>query len=89
MKDNMRSSLIDPPPTTLALAALALGALAVGALAIGFLAIRRLDVRHARFRRLEIDELVIRRLQEQRPQYAIGPAKRGEKDPDELYEHTL
>jgi hypothetical protein len=83
----MRPSLIDRPPAALALAALALGALAVGALAIGFLAIRRLEVRSARFRRLEIDELVIRRLREPRPQYAIGSAKSGEKDPDERYEH--
>jgi hypothetical protein len=42
--------------------ALALGALAIGALAIGALAIGRLNVRHARFGRLEIDELVVRRL---------------------------
>ncbi|HEY2710302.1 MAG TPA: hypothetical protein VGI95_19855 [Caulobacteraceae bacterium] len=42
--------------------ALALGALAVGALAIGVLAIGRLNVRTARFDRLEIGDLVVRRL---------------------------
>jgi len=58
----------DRPPTTgtravgsLAVGALALGALAFGALAIGALAIGRLVIGRARFRRLEIDELVVRR----------------------------
>lgn len=48
--------------TAAALAATALGAMAIGALAIGALAIGRLAVGSARFRRLEIDDLVVRRL---------------------------
>ena len=44
------------------LGALAVGALAVGVVAIGALAIGRLAVRHARFGRLEVDDLVVRRL---------------------------
>jgi hypothetical protein len=42
--------------------ALALGALAIGALAIGALAIGRLNVGTARFKRLEVGDLVVRRL---------------------------
>jgi hypothetical protein len=42
--------------------AVALGALAMGAVAIGVLAIGRLNVRHARFGRLEVDELIVRKL---------------------------
>jgi hypothetical protein len=42
--------------------AIAFGAIAVGAVAIGALAIGRLNVRHARFGRLEVDELVVRKL---------------------------
>jgi hypothetical protein len=42
--------------------ALALGALALGTVAIGALAIGRLNVRHARLGRVEIDDLVVRRL---------------------------
>jgi hypothetical protein len=42
--------------------ALALGALALGAVAIGALAIGRLNVRHAKLGRVEIDDLVVRRL---------------------------
>jgi hypothetical protein len=45
-----------------AVGAFAVGALAIGALAIGALAISKLTVRHARFGRLEIDELVVRKL---------------------------
>jgi hypothetical protein len=45
-----------------AVGAVAVGALAIGALAIGSLAIGRLVIGRARFRRLEIDELVIRRV---------------------------
>ena len=41
---------------------LAFGALAVGAVAVGALAIGRLAVRNARFGRLEVDDLVVRRL---------------------------
>lgn len=42
--------------------ALAIGALALGAVAIGVLAIGRLNVRQARFGKVTIDELVVRRL---------------------------
>jgi hypothetical protein len=42
--------------------ALALGAMALGAVAIGVLAIGRLNVRHARFGRVVIDDLVVKRL---------------------------
>jgi len=42
--------------------ALAMGALALGAVAIGALAIGRLNVRHARFGRLVVDDLTVRRL---------------------------
>ena len=42
--------------------ALALGALAIGAVAIGALAIGRLSVRQARFGKVTIDDLVVRRL---------------------------
>ena len=42
--------------------AVVVGAVAVGALAIGAVAIGRLAVGQARFRRLEIDELVVGRL---------------------------
>lgn len=45
-----------------AVGAMALGAFAVGALAIGALAIGRLAVAHARFDRLEIGDLAVRRL---------------------------
>jgi hypothetical protein len=41
--------------------ALAMGALALGALAIGALAIGRLNVRHARFGKLVVDDLTVRR----------------------------
>jgi hypothetical protein len=45
-----------------ALGALALGALAVGAVAYGAVAIGRLAVGKARFRAVEIDELVVKNL---------------------------
>jgi hypothetical protein len=45
-----------------ALAAFALRALAIGALAIGAVAIGALAIGSARIRRIEIDELVVRRL---------------------------
>jgi hypothetical protein len=45
----------------LALGALALGAIAVGAVAIGALAVGRLRVRQARFGRLTVDDLIVRR----------------------------
>ena len=46
-----------------AIGALAVGAVAFGALAIGALAIKRLVVDRARIRRIDIDDLVVRRLQ--------------------------
>ena len=45
-----------------AIGALAIGAVAIGALAIGALAIGRLAVGRARIRRIEVDDLVVRRL---------------------------
>jgi len=53
-----------PPVSSpgVAAAALALGALAIGALAIGALAVGRLEVGRARLRKLEIDDLVVRKL---------------------------
>ena len=45
----------------LAFGALALGAIAIGAMAIGALGIGRLRVRDARFGRLAVDELTVRR----------------------------
>jgi hypothetical protein len=47
----------------IAIGALALGAVAVGALAIGYLAIGRLAIKRTRVGTLEIDELVIRRIE--------------------------
>src|ERR1700722_9928945 len=46
---------------SLAMGALALGAIAIGAMAIGALAIGRLRVRDARFGRLSVDDLTVRR----------------------------
>jgi len=46
---------------SLAMGALALGAIAIGAVAIGALGIGRLRVRDARFGRLSVDELTVRR----------------------------
>jgi hypothetical protein len=43
--------------------ALAVGALALGAFAVGYLAIGRLAIGRARIRRLELDTLVVRRIQ--------------------------
>lgn len=45
-----------------AIGTLAVGAFAVGALAIGALAIGRLAVGRARIRRIEVDDLVVRRI---------------------------
>ncbi len=57
----------DYPPAlslgALALGAFATGAFAVGAFAIGFLAINRIVIKHARIRKLEVDELVIRKIE--------------------------
>jgi hypothetical protein len=50
-----------------ALGALALGALALGAVALGAVAIGRLAVGKARFRSVEIDELVVKRLRFREP----------------------
>ena len=46
----------------LALGAIAVGAFAIGALAIGRLTVGRASVRRARFGRLEVDDLVVRRV---------------------------
>ena len=46
----------------LALGALALGAFAIGALAIGRLGIGRMIVRNARFDRLDVGQLTVKRL---------------------------
>jgi len=53
-----------PPVSAPAVAsgALALGALAVGALAMGALAIGRLEIRQTRLRKVEIDDLIVRKL---------------------------
>jgi hypothetical protein len=45
-----------------AVTALALGAMAIGAVAIGALAIGRLNIGGAKLGRVEIDELIVRRL---------------------------
>ena len=42
--------------------AVASGALALGALAVGALAIGRLEIRQARLRKVEIDDLIVRKL---------------------------
>jgi len=54
-------------PMAIALGAFALGAFAIGALAVGYLRISRLVVTDGRFKRLEIDELVVRRVKRARP----------------------
>jgi hypothetical protein len=46
----------------LAIGASAIGALSVGALAVGVLAVGRFRLRDGRVKRLEIDELIVRRL---------------------------
>jgi hypothetical protein len=63
----MREPAVRSKPAALRIAALATGAVAAGALAIGVLAIARLAigrlaVREARFRKVAIDELTVRRL---------------------------
>jgi hypothetical protein len=45
-----------------AIGAIAVGAVAFGAIAIGALVIRRLAGNHSHFKRLDIDELTVRRL---------------------------
>ncbi|MEQ9153578.1 hypothetical protein [Roseitalea porphyridii] len=50
-----------PAKHSSAIGAMAVGALAIGAVAIGALAIGRLAIKSARIRRLEIDELVVRK----------------------------
>jgi hypothetical protein len=70
MTDETREAVLARPavafgPTAVALAAVgatAVGALAIGALAVGVLGIGRLAVGSGRFKRLEIDELVVGRL---------------------------
>ncbi len=56
-----------PIPAALSLGAVAFGAFALGALTIGFLAINRLAVRQARFKTVDIDELVIGRVVRRNP----------------------
>jgi len=68
-------------PPALAFGAFAVGALAVGALAIGYLAIRRLAVKRAHFHRLEIDNLIIHRLDESRPVVVLPRRAGAEDDP--------
>jgi hypothetical protein len=69
---------LSPPPTRFAgsnlgryassTVALAVAALALGAFAVGYLAIGRLAIGRARIRRLELDTLVVRRIQiDERP----------------------
>ena len=69
--ETLHATMADPEPAyplpslprlAGAVAMVAMGAVAVGALAIGTLAIGRLAVGHARFRRLEVDELIIRKV---------------------------
>jgi hypothetical protein len=45
-----------------AIGALAAGALAIGAVALGAVAIGRLAIGHSKIKRIEIDELVVKRL---------------------------
>jgi hypothetical protein len=45
-----------------AVGAIAIGAIAIGALAVGRLAVGRLAVKNARFGKVEIDDLTVRRL---------------------------
>ena len=59
---------------TLALGSFALGAIAVGAIAIGALAIGRLSVGKARFKRIEIDELTVRKLRVETFEQRAGKA---------------
>ena len=68
LDDLLRALRLDRPENraiTLAgyaLGAAAIGAAALGAVAVGALAVGRLAVGQARIRRVEIDELVVRRL---------------------------
>ncbi len=50
------------PLAAVAIGALAVGAVAIGALAVARLAIGRLTVKNARFAKVEIDDLTVRRL---------------------------
>ena len=64
-----------------AVGAVAIGAAALGAIAVGALAVGRLAVGQARIRRVEIDELVVRRLRiTEELSVPHGP---GSKDPDD------
>ena len=68
LDDLLRALRLDKPENRAvslfghALGAAAIGAAALGAVAIGALAVGRLAVGQARIRRVEIDELVVRRL---------------------------
>lgn len=58
----MRPSLDQRRVRRVAVGAFMVGALAVGALAVGTLAIGNLVVGRARFRRVDVDELVVGRI---------------------------
>jgi hypothetical protein len=60
----------------LAVGAAAFGAIAIGALAIGQLAVGRVAVKKARFRTIEVDELIVRRLRVLEPDDPPMPAER-------------
>jgi len=68
LDDLLRALRLDTPENRAvslvghALGAAAIGAAALGAIAVGALAVGRLAVGQARIRRVEIDELVVRRL---------------------------
>lgn len=60
-------ALLSTEVLTAVVMAVSVGALAVGALAIGYLAIGGLSVRNGKFKRLEIDELVVKRIRRAKP----------------------
>jgi hypothetical protein len=65
MKELRSGSSITLPKIALiatAIGAVAVGAFAIGALAIGRLAIRLLAIENGRFKSLEIDDLIVKRL---------------------------
>ena len=65
-------------PAAVAIGATALGALAIGALAIGTLAVGRLAIGRGRIKKLEIDDLTVRRLRVlELPEGAPRPRRRG------------
>ena len=65
MNDKIKSQSLQLPGVAIigtAFGAMAIGAFAVGTLAIGRLAIRRLFVNRVKFKSLEIEELIVRRI---------------------------